>query len=633
MRPSFAYRPDIDGLRAVAIFAVVIYHLGKLSKGGFIGVDVFFVISGYLITSIILSDMEAGRFSIASFYERRIRRIFPALFACLAATTIGGYFLMFPAEFVFLAKSVLAATFFVANLFYAETAGYFQAPTQTLPLIHTWSLAVEEQFYLLFPLALILLARFGNKATVAVLTVTAFASLVWSEVLVRTQSDAAYYPLAPRGFELLIGSLLAFGSVPEIKTQKAREVLSAFGLLAILIPTFAYNKTTPFPGLCALVPSFGAAALIHTGRLRDTFASKLLSSRPFVSLGLISYSLYLWHVPIITFYHLRFEQHPRFAMKIALTAVSVAAAYLSWRFVEQPFRTKAIAKGRRQVFTFGAVTATGVAVMAVAIIHGNGWKERFAPEIRQLASFTYNPAGPMRNGTCFMSRAAARISDFQADRCLALDVGKKNVLIVGDSHAAHLWAGFSKTFPDVNFLQATASGCSAELVKGGFDRCRKVMSTLFDEFLPGKQLDAIIFAMNWPGKKFAMNWPGKKAQAAMRAVDRLRPHARQLYLFGPIVRYTAPLPRLLTMSKLYREPGLVANARQKNGSSTDAAFRRYFKDKGIRYISVIDAMCRGESCSTVDEHGVPLQFDTAHLTAAGSAWLVRQLTDQLMFDN
>lgn len=624
MRPSFAYRPDIDGLRALAIFAVVIYHLGKLSKGGFIGVDVFFVISGYLITTIILNDMEAGRFSIAGFYERRVRRIFPALFACLAATTIAGYFLMFPAEFVSLAKSVIAATFFVANLFYAETTGYFQVPAQTLPLIHTWSLAVEEQFYLLFPLALILLARFGNKATVAVLTIAGFASLIWSELLVRTQSDAGYYLLAPRGFELLIGSLLAFNAVPEIKTQKTREVLSALGLLAILIPTFAYNKSTPFPGLWALVPCLGAAALIHTGRLQDTFASKLLSSRPFVGLGLISYSLYLWHLPIITFYRLQFELYPPFAMKIVLTALSLAAAYLSWRFIEQPFRTKAIAKERLQVFSFGAITATGVAVLAITIIHEEGWKERYAPEIRQLASFAYDPEGPMREGTCFMSRAAARATDFQRDRCLALDAGKKNVLIVGDSHAAHLWAGLAKTFPVVNFLQATASGCSAELVKGGSERCRQVMSTLFNEFLPGKRLDAIIFSMSWPGKE---------AQAAMHAVDRLRPHARQLYLFGPIVKYTSPLPRLLTQSKLYREPSLVANARQQNGFKTDAAFRRYFKDKGVRYISVIDAMCSGDRCNTIDEHGVPLQFDTAHLTAAGSAWLARHLSDRLTFSN
>ncbi len=625
MRSSHAYRPDIDGLRAIAIFAVLIYHLDNhLSKGGFIGVDVFFVISGFLITTIILADMAAGRFSLAGFYERRVRRILPALFACLAATTIAGYFLLFPAEFVLLAKSVIAATFFVANFFYAGTSGYFMPAARTLPLIHTWSLAVEEQFYMLFPLALLLFVRARREVLVMAVVLAAFTSLVCSEILVQNQSKIAYYQLAPRGWELLIGSLLAIGAVPEVKTQRTREILSILGLLAIVIPTFAFSKNTPFPGLWALVPCLGAAALIHTGRERDTFAARLLSTRPFVGLGLISYSLYLWHLPIITYYHLQFELYPTWTVKILLGAVSVAIACLSWRFIEQPFRTKRVAPQRRQVFAFGLAAAGSVAAIAVVVIQGQGWKERYPPEIRQLAAFRYDPSGPMREGTCFISRAAARVTEFEQDRCLALSRNKKNVLVVGDSYAAHLWSGLSKTFPDVNFLQATASGCPQDLTNKGSDRCRDVMKILFEQFLPGKRLDAIIVAMNWSGRE---------TPTVMKGIERLRPHARALYVFGPLVKYTSPLPRLLTRSKLYHDPGLINEARVARNFKTDIAFRKFFKGKGVHYISLIDALCHNNACTTIDENGFPLQFDNGHLTAPGSALLARRLTDRLAFSN
>ena len=623
MRPPHAYRPDIDGLRAIAIFVVVIYHLGKLSKGGFVGVDVFFVISGYLITSIILADMDAGRFSLANFYERRIRRIFPALFACLAATIIAGYFLLFPSEFVVLANSVIAATFFVANLFYIDTSGYFGATAQTLPVLHTWSLAVEEQFYVLFPLALLALTRARREIVIVVLAIAAVASLACSEYLVRSHSVVGYYHLASRGWELLIGSLLALGAVPEIKTQRNREILSVLGLLAILIPTFAYNKSTLFPGVAALVPCLGAAALIHTGRQGDTFAARLLSTRPFVGLGLISYSLYLWHLPIITFYRLQFQTQPTIAVQLLLVAASLAVAYLSWRYIEQPFRVKALAPQRRHVFAFGAAAAGSVALIAAVVVHGDGWKERYAPEVRQLANFKYDAKGPMREGTCFISRAASRFTDFVDDSCLAMSSEKKNVLIVGDSHAAHLWAGLSTTFPNVNFLQVTSSGCAPDLLTHGASRCRKVMTQLFEHFLPGKQLDATIFSISWKSED---------ARPLLAPIKLLAAHSREVLVFGPLVTYDWPLPRLLTRSKLRHDLTLVSEARAERDFRVDAAYKKFFKDKGVHYVSLIDALCQQRNnCTTVDEQGYPLQFDKGHLTDRGSALLARRLADRLSF--
>jgi peptidoglycan/LPS O-acetylase OafA/YrhL len=624
MKSPHVYRPDIDGLRAVAVLAVMIYHLGKIARGGFVGVDVFFVISGFLITSIILEDMANGQFTLANFYERRIRRILPALIACLVGTTIAAYFALYPAEFVALENGILAAAFFLANQFYANATGYFRPAAGTMPLIHTWSLAVEEQFYLLFPLALLLLARWSRTVAIWVLGIAALASFGWCEYLTRTQSNGAYYFLATRGWELILGSLLAMGAVPEVKSKGVREVLSFLGFAAILFAAFRFNKNTPFPGYWTLLPCLGAAAIIHLGRQQDTFVARLLSTRALVGLGLISYSLYLWHLPIITFYHLEVATQAPYWAQGVLAAASLAAAYLSWRYIEQPFRKKRVAGERRQLFTTAALSVGAVAAMATIIILGDGWKDRYPPEVRELAAFKYDPTVAFRDGDCFFSRRATTHSQFAQSHCLAMSPEKKNVLIVGDSHAAHLWEGLSKTFPDVNFLQATASGCSPSLIHGGSRRCSETMKAVFTDFLPGKQLDAVVVAMNWTGSD---------EQEILGRIEELRPHTSSIYVFGPIQSYSRPLPRLLTIGALHHDPGLVQKALVAKEFKIEADFRAFFADKGVHYVSIIDALCPNGSCITHDEQGVPLQFDRAHLTASGSRLLVRKLANQLNFDD
>ncbi len=289
------YRPDIDGLRAVAVVLVLLYHLGvRFARGGLIGVDVFFVISGYLITSIILDDLDAGQFSLLRFYERRVRRIFPALFVVLVATTVVAVWLLLPSELTTYAKSLIAAVFFVANIFYYDLGGYFTSTAESQPLVHVWSLAVEEQFYVFFPLLLMALYRFRNGAAVAPgLILIALLSLGVSIPLVYVSPDAAFYLLPPRAWELLTGCILALGIVPDVTSKFARDILAAAGLVAILVAGAVYNRSVTFPGFAALVPCLGAAAIIHCGRQRDATATKLLASRPEIFIGLISYSLSL----------------------------------------------------------------------------------------------------------------------------------------------------------------------------------------------------------------------------------------------------------------------------------------------------------------------------------------------------
>ena len=346
LRRGPAYRPDIDGLRAVAVLLVFAYHLdtfatGNISAwGGFIGVDVFFVISGFLISSVILRELDRSTFSLREFYQRRIRRIFPPLIAMMLVTTLAGCYYMLPSQLFALAKSLLAATFSVSNFYFLSTAGYF-ANNATKPLLHTWSLAVEEQFYILFPLFLLLLKRFFPRRLKAAIVLVAAASFLVSVWTVHTSPTAAFYLPATRAWELLFGAMLSVDLFPPVHSTVGRNLLSAVGLLAILVCGFTYTSRVPFPGAAALVPCLGAAFIIAAGQTGTSLVGRLLSLKPVVFIGLISYSLYLWHWPIILFQHLSMHQ-PRDAsnhtIKGTILIVSLVIATVSWRFIETPFR-------------------------------------------------------------------------------------------------------------------------------------------------------------------------------------------------------------------------------------------------------------------------------------------------------
>ena len=381
------YRPDIDGLRAIAVLAVVLHHLSApLLPGGYVGVDVFFVISGYLITSIISREMAEGRFSFASFYERRARRIFPALFAMLAATLVASYTLLLPSDMMSTLRAALGTVFFGSNIvFWREMKeGYFAATDLALnPLLHTWSLSVEEQFYVFFPVLLLLCYRFTRQQVVPVLLFSAMVSLVGAALLVSSKSVAVFFLSPFRAWELLAGSLLALHTVPPLRSRMLRELIAAAGLLAIVVACFVYDGGTTFPGLAALAPVLGTAALIHAGASGPSLAARLLQLPPMVWVGLISYSLYLWHWPLIvlTRYATGFEPiTPHIPM---LFVASLVLAYLSYRFIEQPFRRSA-GVNRRTVFVSSATSAVLAALVASAGLLKGGFESRFSPAVVAL---------------------------------------------------------------------------------------------------------------------------------------------------------------------------------------------------------------------------------------------------------
>jgi len=361
------YRPEIDGLRAVAVVPVILFHAGVGAlAGGFVGVDVFFVISGYLITSIILRERAEGRFSMLRFWERRARRILPALYVVMLACIPVAWALMLPDQYRDFARSLVAVGLFGSNILFWRESGYFAAAAEEKPLLHTWSLSVEEQFYLVFPLLMAVLWRFGQRGVAGVLAVFALISLGLSHYAADTMPSANFFLLPTRAWELLVGALCAFWLTA--RSRAGHDGLVALGLGAIMLSVLWFDGTTPFPSLWALVPVLGTAAVILFAR-PGGWTGRLLSWRAMVGIGLVSYSAYLWHQPLMAFARIAHLSAPPLWLMLALGALSFPLAYVTWRFVEQPFR--------RPGATFapparlGAVLLPSLALLLAVGVHGH----------------------------------------------------------------------------------------------------------------------------------------------------------------------------------------------------------------------------------------------------------------------
>lgn len=332
------YRADIDGLRALAVVPVVLFHAGlPWFEGGYIGVDIFFVISGFLITSLIIDDLERNRFSFWDFYERRARRILPALFFVVLCSTPFAWLLMVPDQFQAFSRSLIAVSLFGSNILFWKESGYFDAAAEEKPLLHTWSLAVEEQYYLVFPLFLLSVWRFGIKPVVSLIVAVAVVSFGLSEWGWRHWPTGNFYLTPSRIWELLAGSLCAF--CLRDNGLKSSSSLSLLGLAAVFFSMFSYDKNTPFPSSFTLLPVIGAMLVILYGG-GNTLVSRMLSTKIMVGIGLISYSLYLWHQPVFAFARIILIEEASGAIMVALSVMSVCLAVVSWKFVEQPFRKR-----------------------------------------------------------------------------------------------------------------------------------------------------------------------------------------------------------------------------------------------------------------------------------------------------
>ena len=620
-RGKLGYRPDVDGLRAVAVLLVVGRHL-RVSwlSGGFVGVDVFFVISGYLISSIIMPEVRAGTFSLVGFYERRVRRIFPALIVMLAVSAALAWKYLLPTEMVAFARSLVGALFGFSNVVFWSWAGYFDGPNELKPLLHTWSLGVEEQFYLVFPLLLLgtrWMPAVGLRRLIWAVTGVSLGAACWMTWYLP--ADGFFFaPL--RAWELLFGIVVAQGYVPAIRGRMGRNVAGVAGLGMILAAALMYTAKTPFPGVSAIPPCLGAALVIAA---EGSWVGWVLGLRPLVFVGLISYSLYLWHWPVQVFWdyaHLLDGRRENDWRAIGwVFGMSMVLAVLSWVLVEKPMRRGRSKPGRRALFT-GAGLLAGVAfVGAVWLERSGGAPGRFAPEVVRAASYLeYDNHAEDRWGACAVGPHATEVRALEASQeCLPYRTGARHFLLLGDSHAAQLWPGFARVFPELDIGQVNVSECPMLVGLEKAPRmCGVVSRFLFEEYLPAHPMEALLVSYRW-------------LDSNLDEVDALvayaKTHGTRVIVFGPTVEYGVALPRLIAMSRVSgTEVREVGWPRELDGRMARRARERW----GVEYVSYFADACGGGDCPVVGEAGVPVVFDGNHLTGDGAVRFLRVVKER-----
>ena len=422
------YRAEIDGLRALAVLPVILFHAGFESfSGGFVGVDVFFVISGYLITTIIISEMAKGNFSIVNFYERRARRILPAMFFVIAVSLPFAWFWLGPSDLKDFGQSLVAVSTFSSNILFWRESGYFDTVAELKPLLHTWSLAVEEQYYVIFPIFLMLTWRLGVQWVVTLLAIIFLLSLSLAQWGAYNNPFAAFFLLPTRGWELLVGVFAAFYLKynTHLKSQPLNQFLSLLGFSMIAYSIIVFNKTTPFPGLYALIPTLGTGLLILCA-VPKTFIHSLLSMKSIVGIGLISYSAYLWHQPLLAFARHRLLGEVPDLLLIVLCLTSLVIAWFSWHFVEKPFRYKSILK-RKFIFVFSSLGISFLLLTGFWLNVTNGGLIYYSPDKQKVLSNFINA-----NDYTERQHREITLKKFNKTN------NKKDILIIGDSHSQDL---------------------------------------------------------------------------------------------------------------------------------------------------------------------------------------------------
>jgi peptidoglycan/LPS O-acetylase OafA/YrhL len=474
------YRSEIDGLRAVAVVPVILFHAGVSTfSGGFVGVDVFFVISGYLITTIILSEMEKGTFSLLNFYERRARRILPALFLIMLVSIPFAWFWLLPSDMKDFSQSLVAVSSFSSNILFWRESGYWDTVSELKPLLHTWSLAIEEQYYVLFPLFLMLMWSYRKRWILGAFILIAGASLATAQWGAYHKPSAAFYLLPTRGWELAIGAGIAFYFLYRKQTIRTLlshklidEALGLLGLLMIGYGVFVFDETTPFPGFYALIPTIGTGLIILFAS-SQTMAGRLLSSRLFIGIGLISYSAYLWHQPLLAFARYRTIADTSELTYAIIAFLSFPLAYFSWRFIEKPFRSKEKIS-RKFVLIFSSIGSVFFVLIGLIGHFSNGFEDAWISRQSEGTKKTYdivvtefnhkhndykrNKDGVQDNGDCRFN--VRKLDDNDKKRIKGCyKKYNKGFAILGDSHAIDLFGVVisSNTHPFI--IGITQGGC------------------------------------------------------------------------------------------------------------------------------------------------------------------------------
>ena len=611
------YRADIDGLRAVAVLPVLFFHAGwTVFSGGYVGVDVFFVISGYLITRILADEIADNRFSILGFYERRIRRIFPCLFAVVIASCMAAAILMVPLDFRDFSKSVIAAVLFASNALFYGQSGYFDNESTIKPFLHTWSLSVEEQFYIFFPILLWLIHRYGRDRMFLVLAPLAILSFAISAWGVRHFPAFTFFMSPTRLWELFAGALLALGFAPVVGRRALREGLAWAGLGLIFYAVFSFGSSTPFPGVNALLPVVGAGLLIQYGN--GTSIGWLLSWKPLVFIGLISYSLYLWHWPIIIFSEYYLIQKLSGWGSVAAVAASLAVAALSWRYIERPFRGKGRVP-RRMVFQGAAAIMALTLAASVAGLASDGWASRFPEEVARLESYAAT-GSPPRDRCQREEEGAIALQD----SCVVGAAAAPSFAVWGDNHALELVSALGEIAQrhGESVMQLTSSFCPPAL---GMDirirpHCRDYNDKVVQFLADDRGIKTVILVSRYERYRRqadAFSAGIRKSVAALRAAG------KRVVLVYPVPTASVSIPRTLAR--------YVASGADVSSFTIDEtafmlrnayafALLDSFTEADVVHIFPHRKLCRDAAC-LVYANGAPLYFDRQHLTLDGARYL------------
>ena len=622
------YRPDIDGLRAIAVLSVIGFHAapGRLPSG-FIGVDIFFVISGYLISSIILKELESGSFSFADFYSRRIKRIFPALLVVLLSSLIIGYFILVDEQIKELSKHVAGGVGFVSNLILWHESGYFDNASDFKPLLHLWSLGIEEQFYIIWPLFLWWLWKRKIKYLAAVLAV-AFVSFVLNIYLVGSNPAAPFYSPVTRFWELLVGVTIAYFNLVKtqlsvIENQRYVNVISTAGITLLGVAFFTINKEKLFPGWWALLPTIGSAFVIWAGP-SSWFNRAILSNKLMVWFGLISFPLYLWHWPLLSF--LRILEGTEVAQwkRTVAVAVAILLAWLTYNFVEKPIKKGFLGKSALSLLIF---------LMSVVGLIGyygyffNGFEGRSnSPKILNIGETGHFPFFDHISKQFFpctpfdIKKDAGEWNGFV--RCFQSKPGlKNNFAIVGDSHAEHLFPGLATKLAEKNVV-FYGKGSIPLVSNNEYDR-------IFETILSDTKITEVLLAANWSGKfkDYPVDvWKHEIAETVIK----LTASGKKVYLTDDLPAFSFMPDRCKYVGRLGLKNKCIEPDRFANAAYLpifQSLAKNNYSDK-FKLIKTYEFFCKQGFCSMTKD-GFVLFRDEHHLNVAGSELLARTIADQI----
>jgi len=609
------YRREIDGLRAVAVLPVILFHAGfSIFSGGFAGVDIFFVISGFLITSIIIQDLKEGRFSLTVFYQRRIRRILPALFLVIVVCLPFSWLVMLPRELKDFSGSLVTVPLFISNYYFRKDTGYFAADADEKPLLHTWSLAVEEQYYLLFPAMVWVLWRYCRRLLVPILLTSVAASFAYALRELEIDEEKLFFDTRGRAWEILVGALMAFwvsSSRYRPLPKLANQIVAALGLSAIIYAIIGFDESPRFPSVDTLFPTLGAAAIILTAS-PDNLVGRLLGNRFFVGIGLISYSAYLWHQPLLAFARIQSLDGLSALSRFTICVASLGLAYLSWKFVETPLRRPD--RVRASALCWGAATLS-LACVSLGVVGSinKGFPRRFdqsyADFRQKFREEQKRRAVSARLGYCHFNSKVGRtsIDEFLSSWSCAEDpsnptLKKIPAIVVGDSHAADVTMSLRENgYLPVNM---SGNGCSVIPYFMG-KRCGRQFA-LVRKFAGENPFYTTIILAN----RFTRNETSKKAITAM--IDYWSAPGRDLVFIASIPEFHE-YERAMVRK---RKPSVDLT---KYEVTTQPAVTELLASRGVKVIDSKALFCgTSGSCPSHTDKGEPLTVDGHHLTTTGA---------------